>query len=282
MTQKNKGYADLHVHTYYSDSTFSPEEVVSLARERALSAIAICDHDSVDGIAPCVKIGRKCGVEIIPAIELTVDDGDAEAHLLGYFMDYKLPWLRKRLKKVQYVRIARIHKIAEKLKAHGIDIRPSDVFAMAGKGSVTRFHVAKAILRSGIVKTTKEIFGKYLGFGKPCYVPSVSFSPEESVALIIKAGGVPVMAHPYVMHNDAHIDKFIAFGLRGIEAYHPEHKSSVAKHYEKMARDNGLLVTGGSDCHGLGKHRALLGTVRVPYELVEKLKEEAKRIKNSK
>jgi len=274
-------YADLHVHTFYSDSTFSPEEVISLAKSRILSAVAICDHDSVDGIELCKRYGRRYGVEVIPCVELTVDDAEVEAHILGYFVDYKIGWFRKRLKKVQKTRIERVHKIVSRLKDEGIDIRARDIFALSGKGSVTRFHVAKVILKSGKIKTIKEIFGKYLGFGKPCYVPSVSFSPEESIDVILRAGGVPVVAHPFVMHNDEHVKKLISYGLRGIEAYHPEHNKGVTKHYEKMASENGLLVTGGSDCHGLAKHRALLGTVRVEYSVVEKLREEADRIKKN-
>lgn len=272
-------YADLHVHTFYSDSTFSPEEVVSLAARRALSAVAICDHDCVDGIEPCRKLGKIYGVEIIPGIELTVDKAEVEAHILGYFIDHKLGWLKRRLKHVQKARIERVHKIVDKLNKEGIAIKPKDVFDLAGKGSVTRFHIAKAILKSGKVKTTREIFDRYLGFSKPCYIPNISFSPEEAIEMILKAGGVPVLAHPFVMHKDEYIEKLIGYGLRGIEVYHPEHNKGAVKHYDRIARDNGLVVTGGSDCHGLGsKHRVLLGTVRVPYELVEKLRKEAARL----
>lgn len=272
-------YADLHIHTFYSDSTFSPEEVVSLANSKGLSAIAICDHDSINGIEPCKRYGRRYGVEIIPGIELTVEETDAEAHILGYFFDHKLPWLRKRLKSVQKARVERAHKMVAKLNKEGIRIDVRDVMNLAGKGSVTRFHVAKAILNSGSIKTTKEIFGRYLGFAKLCYVPSVSFSPAEAIEMILKAGGVPVLAHPFVMRKDEYIRKFMDYGLRGIEVYHPEHKRSVVGRYEKIAAENGLLVTGGSDCHGLGKHRVLLGTVRVPCVLVEKLREESERIR---
>lgn len=275
-------YADLHVHTFYSDSTFSPEEVVSLASRRAISAIGICDHDSIDGIEPCRKLGAKYEVEIIPGIELTVDSTEAEAHILGYFIDHRLGWLRKKLKAVQRARIERVHKIVDRLNKEGIAIKAKDVFDLAGKGSVTRFHIAKAIIKSGKVKTTREIFGKYLGFSKPCYIPNVSFTPEEAIEMILKAGGVPVLAHPFVMHKDEYIDKLIGYGLRGIEVYHPEHNKSAVKHYDKIARENGLAVTGGSDCHGLGKHRVLLGTVRVPYEIVNKLREESERIRSGK
>ncbi|MCI0481717.1 MAG: PHP domain-containing protein, partial [Candidatus Dadabacteria bacterium] len=115
-------YADLHVHTHYSDSTFSPEEVVALAADRGLSAIAICDHDTVDGIIPCRRVGDELGVEIVPGIELTIEKDDAEIHMLGYFMDYELGWLRRKLKELQDGRIVRMRKMMEKLRAEGIDL----------------------------------------------------------------------------------------------------------------------------------------------------------------
>ena len=277
-------YADLHVHTFYSDSTFSPEEVVSCAKDKALAAIAICDHDSVDGIEPCKKIAAPLDIEIIPGVEMTVEKSDAEIHILGYFMNYELDWFRKKLKDIQVSRIDRIHKMVKKLKDEGFKMDAEDVFRLAGKGSVGRLHLAQAMLKTGKVKTFKEIFDKYIGFLKSCYVSNVRFSPREAMGMITKAGGVPVLAHPNVMGKDEYIQELIECGLKGIEVYHTEHSPKVVKHYEELASNYGLLMTGGSDCHGLGKGRVLLGGVRVPYTLVQKLREEAERIRkeNSK
>ncbi|MCX5678472.1 MAG: PHP domain-containing protein [Candidatus Omnitrophica bacterium] len=273
-------YADLHVHTFYSDSTFSPEEVVSCARDRALAAIAICDHDSVDGIEPCLAIGDKLGVEILPGIELSAEKSDAEIHILGYLMDYNLGWLRKRLKELQEARIDRIHKMVERLNSKGIDLKAEDVFKIAGRGTVGRLHLALAILNTGKVKTIKDVFGKYIGFRKPCYVANLKLTPEEAISIVLRAGGVPVLAHPGCMGRDEYIPELIGHGLRGIEVYHTDHGAGAVKRYQKIAEKNDLLVTGGSDCHGLGKGRILLGEVRVPYTLVERLKEESGKIKN--
>lgn len=274
-------YADLHVHTFYSDSTFSPEEVVSRAKEMGLAAIAICDHDTVDGIDPCMAIGREKGVEIIPGIEMSVEKMDAEIHILGYFIDWKQDWLRKKLKEIQNSRVERLFVMIEKLKAAGVNINVEEVFRIAvNKGSVGRLHVAKAMLNSGAIKSLREAFSKYIGFAKPCYVPYVKLSPKDTMELILKAGGVPVIAHPDLIGNDGYIGEFISHGLRGLEVYHTDHKPHVSKRYEAIARELGLIMTGGSDCHGMGKGRVLMGTVRVPYELVEKLKEEAKKIKD--
>jgi len=274
-------YADLHVHTFYSDSTFSPEEVVSCAMGKALTAIAICDHDTVDGIDPCMAIGLEKGVEIIPGIEMSVEKMDAEIHILGYFIDWKQDWLRKKLKEIQNSRVERLFIMIEKLNAMGVKIDAEEVFRIAvNKGSVGRLHVAKAMLNSGAIKSSREAFDKYIGFAKPCYVPYTKLSPKETIELILRAGGVPVIAHPNLIGNDEYIVEFIDYGLRGLEVYHTDHKPHASKRYEEMAKELGLIMTGGSDCHGMGKGRILMGTVRVPYEIVEKLKEESKKIRN--
>ncbi|MDD5422138.1 MAG: PHP domain-containing protein [Candidatus Omnitrophota bacterium] len=272
-------YADLHIHTFYSDSTFSPEEVVATASNKALAAIAICDHDSIDGIGPCTELGLRSGVEIVPGIELTVEKPDAEIHLLGYFIDWEQEWLRKRLKEIQGIRIERIHKMVAKLAQENVRMDAGDVFKISGKGSVGRMHLAQAMLRTGKIKRLKEAFDKYIGFLKPCYVSNIAFTPQEAIGLILKAGGVPVLAHPGIMCKDEHIPELIGYGLKGIEVYHTDHTPTVTRHYEEIAKMYGLLASGGSDCHGLGKGRVLIGTTRVPYELVDKLKAEADRIK---
>lgn len=279
MTQHK--YADLHVHTFYSDSTFSPEEVVSCALDKGLAAIAICDHDTLDGIEPCIKIGREKGVEIIPGIEMSVEKQDAEIHMLGYFVDWKAQWLREKLKEIQDSRVERIYIMIEKLNAMGVKVDTEEVFKIAvNKGSVGRLHVAKAMLKSGAIKNLKEAFNKYIGFLKPCYVPYAKLSARDTVELILKAGGVPVIAHPALIGNDDCISEFVGYGLRGLEVYHTDHKPHVCERYEAMAKDMGLIMTGGSDCHGMGKGRILMGSVRVPYEVVEKLREESEKIRN--
>jgi predicted metal-dependent phosphoesterase TrpH len=273
-------YADLHVHTNYSDSTFSPEEVILHAKEKALGAIAICDHDSIDGIDPCMKIAAGYGIEVIPGIEMSAEKKDAEVHILGYFLDHKNAWFRDRLKEIRSSRVERVHKIAQKLKSFDITIDPKEVFAIAGNdASVGRLHIAQAMINSGQVKGMKEVFEKYIGFLKPCYVPYTKFSPEEAIQMILKIGGVPVLAHPDLMGHDEYIEEFVGYGLRGIEVYHTDHKAHVSKRYEETAKKLSLIMTGGSDCHGLGKGRILIGTTKVPYELVERLKKEAETVK---
>jgi predicted metal-dependent phosphoesterase TrpH len=275
-------YADLHVHTYYSDSTFSPEEVLSVAKEKALSAIAICDHDTTDGVEPCKEIGDEVGIEILSGIELTVEKPDAEIHILGYLIDWKLPWLQQRLRKIKDGRIDRIYKMLERLDAKGVKIDAERVFDIAGRGSVGRLHLARAILNSGSARTLREVFERYIGFGRPCYVPNIKFEPKEAIEMVLEAGGVPVLAHPGIMAHDEYIPELVSYGLKGIEVYHTDHSNSTTKHYERLAASNKLVMTGGSDCHGEGKSRILMGEVRIPYDLVEKLKDKAREVRSNR
>lgn len=246
---------------------------MAAAHKKGLAAIAICDHDCVDGIGPCQELAAPLGVEVIPGVELTVEKKDAEIHILGYCVDPKNEEFRKKMKILQDARVERIHKMVEKLVAEGIPVKADEIFKLAGKGTVGRLHVARAVLQTGKIKNFKEIFEKYIGFLKPCYVSNIRFTPTEAMEAIRKAGGIPVLAHPQTMGNDEYIPELIECGLRGIEVYHTDHKKSVAEHYKEIAERYNLLITGGSDCHGMGKGRVLIGTVRVPYELVEKLKE---------
>ena len=161
LPRQTMKYADLHIHTFYSDSTFSPEEVAFYAKDKELSAIAICDHDSIDGIGFCKKAAEPLGIEVIPGIELTVEKADAEIHLLGYFIDWEADWFQKKLKEMQEGRRDRMRRMVEKLAEHNIDVNIEDVFKSAGKGSVGRLHLAQTMIRTGKARGFKEAFEKY-------------------------------------------------------------------------------------------------------------------------
>ena len=270
-------YADLHVHTFYSDSTFSPDEVISCANGKGLDAIAICDHDCVDGIEPCMESAKNkaIDIEVVPGIELTSEKDDTEIHMLGYFLDWRNPEFLAKLKKIQDERVDRVFKMAEKLQSSGIDIDPEEVLNMSGRGSVGRLHVARAMLKTKKVKTFEEAFSKYIGFMKPCYVRHAHMTPREAIGLIRSVNGVAVLAHPSTVVRDDFIPEFVEDGQKGIEVYHIDHTKIISRHYEDVARRYGLIATGGSDCHGLGKHKVLMGSVRVPYTVVEELKKES-------
>ena len=268
-------YADLHVHTIYSDGTFTPQEVVDCAKDKGLACIAICDHDCVDGIDPSLEHSKGIPLEIVPGVELTVIKNGKEIHMLGYFISWKEKWFVDILKKVQRERILRIDKMIEKLKKFNIDVDKEKVMENAGrKGSVGRLHLARTLVEMKAVPSIQTAFNRYIGDSKPCYVEDIGFEAKEAIDLILKAKGVPILAHPHTIKDDSLILEFIKYGIRGIEVFHTDHPSQLSKKYERMAKEHGLLATGGSDCHGLGKGRVLLGSVKVPYSIVEKLREE--------
>ncbi|UCB57470.1 MAG: PHP domain-containing protein [Candidatus Omnitrophota bacterium] len=273
-------YADLHIHTNFSDGTFSPQRVIEQARGAGLACIAITDHDTVYAIEPAMQEAEKLGIELIPGVELTAELDDCEVHILGYFIDWQAEWFRKKLEQICDVRKKRALSIIEKLGALGIKLDVDEVMREAGFGSVGRLHIARIMQKEGFVGSIQEAFRKYIGRGCPCYVKRFRLTPGEAIDMIHRLKGLAVLAHPYTLGNDELIADFIQLGLRGIEAYYPEHNKAKTEHYLRLAEKYGLLVTGGSDCHGLGKDRILMGEVKIPYNLVELLKKEAELLKS--
>ena len=274
-----KKYVDLHVHTVHSDSTLSPREVVDLAHQKGLAAISITDHDCIDAIAPAIECAKKYDIEIIPGVELTAEEGNLEIHILGYFIDWKSEWFAKKLVEIRTARKNRIYEMTAKLKSAGVNIDPDKVFKLSGPGSVGRLHLAMVLYNEGHTSSISGAFRKYIGNNAPCYVRKFRLTPKEAIDMIIKLGGIPVLAHPRTLGRDDLILEMAEKGLKGIEVYHTEHPNNVTLHYEDVALENGLLVTGGSDCHGAGKGYVLLGRIKVPYRVVENLKKEAAKVK---
>lgn len=271
-------FADLHLHTAFSDGTFTPSELISGSLKAGICAVGVVDHDTVSGIASCIEAGAKDGIEVIPGIELSAEFEGAEVHILGYFIDYHNTALLKRLESLKKCRVERIYKIIEKLEAAGVSLNPETVFNISAKGTVGRLHVARALVKEGKVSSVFEAFQKYIGDKGPAYELGFKFSPAEAIKLIRDSGGIPVIAHPYVLKNDGLILEFIKYGLMGIEAYYPEHTQSMTNFYKALAKKHNLLITGGSDCHGSAKPEVKIGSIRIPYELVEELKEARMRI----
>lgn len=266
-------YADLHVHTSESDGTLTPKQLVREALSRGLSAIAIVDHDTVGGIPEAEAAAQGADLEVIAGIELTAQYEGQEIHILGYFLDLRNKELLEKLNLVQLNRIERVHKIVNNLEQQGVKLNAQDVFDISGKGTVGRMHIARALVKGGWVTTTAEAFRKYIGDKSPAYVLGFSLSPVEAINLIKGAGGVAVLAHPYILHDDALITELAGYGLQGIEVYYPEHSQSMVNFYLDLAKKLNLLVTGGSDFHGSVKPDIKLGTIKIPIELVEKLRQ---------
>lgn len=267
-------YADLHIHTNLSDSTFSPREVVRLAIENNLSCISITDHDTVDAVDMAMAAGRNFDLEIIPGIEMTCELDSAEIHILGYFIDYKNKNFLEKLVHLRRVRIERIHKMVDKLKTLGLSkMKAEEVIKSAGRGAVGRVHLAICMQKKGYVSSIPEAFYRFIHDKGPAYVSKFRFKPQEVIDLIRKNKGIPVLAHPHILSKNINIKEFVNCGLKGLEVFYPQYSETQISYYKNLADKYNLLLTGGSDCHGSAKTDTSIGKIRVPYELVEKLKE---------
>lgn len=265
--------ADLHLHTYFSDGTFSPAQLVEEAKKAGLSCIAVTDHDCIFGVEPVKEIADE-SLEVIPGIELTAEINSNEIHILGYFIDTNSSALQAEIDKINIIRRKRIYDILEKLRKLGVDLDPQEIFSIAGEGSVGRLHIARVMLNKGIISNIYEAFFRYIGNKGPAYAGKFSLTPQDAIKLILETKGVPVLAHPHNSNCDELIPSFIKAGLRGLEVYYPEYSEVVVRYYSQIANKYGLLVTGGSDCHGEVKPDIKVGKVSIPYELVERIKKE--------
>jgi hypothetical protein len=264
-------FADLHLHTQFSDGTFTPEELVWYAQKSGLACIALTDHDTVEG---CPRTAAACAavkVEFIPGAELTAEHEDTEVHIIGYFLDIGNKTLLGRLAQFQAVRQQRIHEMVAALNKLGVPLKVEVVFALANCQSPGRPHVARALVKEKLIGSLDEAFERFLKKGRPAWVPKTKMSALEGVELIHQAGGLAVMAHPGLNRTDEIIPDLVAAGLDGIECFHTKHSTVMSERYLEIAEAHHLLVTGGSDCHGFSKNKPLIGTVKLPYEHVERL-----------
>lgn len=273
----HKGYADLHLHTNFSDGTMSPEELIVEAMHAGLDAIAITDHDILDGIGPALSTGEKYRIEVIPGIELSAEYNGEEVHILGFCMDWQDQQFREKIKEFRDSRRIRAMKMVDKLNELGMELEYDDVFKQADVTSIGRPHVAAALVEKGHVSNISEAFNEFLGDDGPAYLPKHKLSPAEAIALILDVGGIPVIAHPGALQQDI-MPELISCGLMGLEALHPNHSMQLSDYYCDFAKQNHLLITGGSDCHGRGKGRTTMGSIKLPYEHVDALKKAKKTI----
>jgi predicted metal-dependent phosphoesterase TrpH len=266
-------YVDLHIHTIASDGIFTPEELVKQASLKGLKAIAITDHDAWDAIEPISRLAFKVGIEVIPGIELSTTIEGAEIHILGYFIDYSKQHFQEKVLHFKNARVERAHRMVEKLAELGVRINIGRVLEIAGSGSVGRPHVARALTEEGYVGNTDEAFTRYLGNGCPAYVPKNFLTPRESFDLIHSVGGLAFYAHPGIENKDELIEVFAAQGMDGLEVWHSKHSSSQVKGYLDIVKQRGLLVCGGSDCHSDNLMGNGGGAIKVPYFVVEEMKQ---------
>ncbi|BAS27555.1 PHP domain-containing protein [Limnochorda pilosa] len=267
--------ADLHVHSNASDGRREPAQVVEEARASGLRVVALTDHDTVAGIAAAQEAGRRMGVEVIPGLEVSAAWAGHEVHLLGYFVDVHSPALARHVALFQRQRRRRARLMVSRLAALGYPVEWARVRELAGSGSVGRPHVARALLEKGYVGRLNQAFDQFLAEGRPAYVPHARLSVREGIRLIGAAGGVAVLAHPYLAQVDGLIPLMRGQGLVGLEVAHPSHGPSEQERYLRLARHLGLLPTGGSDAHGSAGPHDQPGRVRIPLSWVEDLRARA-------
>ncbi|RKY37304.1 MAG: hypothetical protein DRP78_01450 [Candidatus Omnitrophota bacterium] len=276
--QFKKLFVDLHIHTNFSDSTFSPQKVVDYACGCGLSAIAITDHDCVSGIPIAIEAAQGKHLEIVAGIELSCEFNGVEVHILGLFIDFNNICFLEELDRLKRDRDIRIKKIVRKLNAAGIKIEEQDVFGLTNPlGVAGRLHIAMAMLKKKTVTSFYEAFSRYIGNGKFCYVKKTEFSPFQAIEMIKSVGGRAFLAHPGLMRHDEFIPFFVEQGMDGIEVFHSQHSHTLAKHYINIAKQHNLLISGGSDCHGMGKNKPLMGKVKVPYKIFSDLRDALKK-----
>lgn len=249
--------SDLHIHTIYSDGSFTPSEVIKYAEECGLSYISITDHDILDGYSEIEGIASS--VEIIPGVEIGCEGKGniEEIHILGYFVDIENKEFQDFLMPIREGRKKRVEMIVKKLKMNGIDIEYEDVKRVGGPGAIGRLHIARALFDRGMADSVLSCFDKYLSRGKCGFVERENLpSPEVAIEKIKVSAGVPILAHPY--DTIGLLPNLIKFGLMGIEVVHPKIDPHLCKFLKRKASEYGLLITGGSDCHGKMKDKDVL------------------------
>jgi predicted metal-dependent phosphoesterase TrpH len=291
MTRKGelsvKPFVDLHVHTTASDGTESPTQVVGKAHALGLAAIAITDHDTIQGVDEGVRAGTNLGIEVVPGVEISCKWLNHRIHLLGYYIDSMDAGLRSLLEWMRTGRAERLPKMLAKLRELGIDIDQREVEAEARGESTGRPHLARVLVRNGYVSTFEEAFDKFLAQGRPAYADRPRPSIAHGIQTIVNAKGVPVIAHPLVVKVEPKelIRKLVAEGIQGVEYYYPydqvagqsdEWYSNIGSNLEKLrllAIKQGLILTGGTDYHGVIPGKADLGSLPVPSSVLESLQQ---------
>jgi len=265
---------DLHIHSTASDGRLSPEEIVPKSAERGLTIIALADHDTVDSIAPALETARAFpGLKVIPCVEISTNVPRGEVHVLGYFIDYTSRELKVRLERMRSSRRERARGMIAKLRSLGIHIEWQRVQEIAGSGSIGRPHIAQAMLEKGYIASVKEAFTKYISRGGPAYVERGKMTPVGAVELILRANGLPVLAHPLTIDDlEAVVIELKAIGLVGIEAYYNGYTADEVSRLVSLANRHNLIATGGSDYHGLdASTETMIGSTDVPIEAAERL-----------
>lgn len=274
---------DLHTHSIYSDGTYTPKEIMEWGKRKGISAIALTDHDTFDGLDEAEKWGGKYGIEVIRGIEVSAEYEGTEIHIVGLFVNSENDEFDSVLKKLRMSRKNRNTEMVEKLNNIGINIKYEDVVKRAEGGIVTRAHIAREVINKGYALTNNEVFERYIGKDKPAYVKRQVLPWTDAIRLINESGGLAVLAHPLIYkltekRLEMIIGELAKEGLAGIEAYYSTHSDEDISYIKSAAKKYNLRLSGGSDFHGANKPKIDLGTgygnLKVPYWVLQELKDE--------
>lgn len=273
---------DLHVHSTVSDGTLTPSELALYAKSKGLSAIALTDHDTIDGIEECQQKGLEVGVIVVPGIEFSANFYGKELHILGYYLDHHNTHLKKKLEELVVARNARNNEMLDKLTSLGFPLNFNDLYENCADNTIlTRAHIAKAMVKKGYVNDLKEAFSRYLGDGKSAYVAKKHLTTKACIDLIHEAGGLAVLAHPMLYGYDqkdiTNVIRGLSMeGLDGVECIYSTHSKDEATHLLQICLNLKLFPTGGSDFHGKNKPLLDLGTgygeLTIPFNILEAMR----------
>ncbi len=268
-------FVDLHLHTVHSDGTSSASELLEQVRESKVEAFAVTDHDTLAGYVEVRSLLKTGDPELVPGLELSVTINDDDVHILAYLFDPENPELLGALEDFRAKRMERGRKIVEKLRTMGIEV-PFEAVQEAANGSVIgRPHIAETMVTLKKVASYQDAFDRYISKNSPAYVPKAVLAPDRAIELIHRAGGVTVLAHPFIDDMARHLDMLLHFGLDGIEVYHSSHTSRDVDRLKRMAKRHNLVISGGSDFHGREGRFGMVGSLAVPYECLAGLKQRA-------
>ncbi len=268
-------YVDLHLHTCYSDGTDTPAMVVKRAAGMGFTAIAVTDHDTVAGVAEAAAGAGQSGLEFLAGVEISALLGGVEVHVVGLGIDTDEPELCAALDYLRDKRVQRAAKIIDRLDKLGIHIDRQRLEARVGSATTGRIHIAQELDAMGAVGDVQAAFNKYIGAGRPCFVPKTGFACERAVELVHGAGGLAFIAHPAISTAvEKRLPELLRLPFDGIEAYHTKHSPARTGQFIQLAQSRGTLVSGGSDCHGAAKNKTPeMGRVRVPYRYYQQIKD---------
>ena len=272
---------DLHVHSTESDGTLTPEDLVAEAKKAGLAAFALTDHDTCQGVGKAMPLAASAGIELIPGIELSTDYHGKEVHIVGLYIDIENEQLLKKTAEYRKCRSERNALMVEALQKEGLSITMEELVAENPDCVITRANIARLLYEHGQIKSDREAFDRYIGDHCKCYVGRLKVASTDAVRLIKEAGGTAILAHPllYGLSNtnlQKMIDELKPVGLDGLEAIYSTYTTGEEQQMKRLARENGLLISGGSDFHGSNKPDIALGRGRghlyIPYSVLETIK----------